>query len=55
MEKEAGLKSLNTSYSESEKNNKSNIKSSKSTVKSSNVSGLNLFIFLFEESIFVDY
>ena len=40
MEKEAGLKSSNTSFSESEKNNKSNIKSSKSTAKSSNVSGL---------------
>ena len=52
MEKEAGLKSSNTSFSESEKKNNSNIKSTKSTVKSSNVSGLNLFIYLYEENIF---
>ena len=52
MEKEAGLKSSNTSFSESEKNNKSNIKSVKSTVKSSNVSGLNYLLCFFEKKYF---
>ena len=53
MEKEAGLKSSNTSFSESEKNNKSNVKSVKSTVKSSNVSGLNYLLCFFVKSFFL--